>query len=147
MMRTTFVCRACNQTRSYSLLSIPMAEAYAAAGTPRARRLTTRPHGLAGVDRETCSPSDENMFALVAAEKASTSLPLLSRASRSISFARRVLIQFLDIAIKFHARTPKGSGGRLCVAMTSIAQLICALSGSPYGRELGLQSSVVLTPE
>ncbi len=33
MMRTTFVCRACNQTHSYSL-SIPMAEAYAAACTP-----------------------------------------------------------------------------------------------------------------
>jgi hypothetical protein len=30
MMRTTFVCRACNQTRNYSL-SIAMAEAYATA--------------------------------------------------------------------------------------------------------------------
>jgi hypothetical protein len=30
MMRTTFVCRACNQTRNYSL-SIEMAEAYATA--------------------------------------------------------------------------------------------------------------------
>jgi hypothetical protein len=30
MRRTTFVCRACNQTRSYSL-SIPMAKAYAPA--------------------------------------------------------------------------------------------------------------------
>jgi hypothetical protein len=34
MMRTTFVCRACNQTRNYSL-SIPMAEAYAAASAPK----------------------------------------------------------------------------------------------------------------
>jgi hypothetical protein len=33
--RTTFVCRACNQTRSYSL-SIPMAEAYEAACAPAA---------------------------------------------------------------------------------------------------------------
>jgi hypothetical protein len=30
MVRTTFVCRACNQTRNYSL-SIAMAEAYATA--------------------------------------------------------------------------------------------------------------------
>jgi RNase P subunit RPR2 len=34
MMRTTFVCRACNQTRSYSL-SISMAEAYATAPAPQ----------------------------------------------------------------------------------------------------------------
>ena len=34
MMRTTFVCRACNQTRNYSL-SLPMAEAYAAACAPK----------------------------------------------------------------------------------------------------------------
>ena len=33
MRRTTFVCRACNQTRSYSL-SISMAEAYAPAAAP-----------------------------------------------------------------------------------------------------------------
>jgi hypothetical protein len=33
MRRTTFVCRACNQTRSYSL-SIAMAEAYATAPAP-----------------------------------------------------------------------------------------------------------------
>jgi len=33
MRRTTFVCHACNQTRSYSL-SIPMAEAYATARAP-----------------------------------------------------------------------------------------------------------------
>jgi RNase P subunit RPR2 len=33
MKRTTFVCRACNQTRSYSL-SISMAEAYATTAVP-----------------------------------------------------------------------------------------------------------------
>ena len=33
MQRTTFVCRVCNQTRSYSL-SATMAEAYAAASAP-----------------------------------------------------------------------------------------------------------------
>jgi hypothetical protein len=35
MQRTTFVCYACNQTRSYSL-SAAMAQAYAAASAPMA---------------------------------------------------------------------------------------------------------------
>jgi hypothetical protein len=38
MMRTTFVCRACNQTRNYSL-SIAMAKAYATAAAHAAERL------------------------------------------------------------------------------------------------------------
>ena len=36
------------------------------------------------------------------------------------------------------AQTPKGSGGHLCVAMTSIAQLICALWELPYRARIGI---------
>ena len=42
MQRTTFVCRVCNQTRSYSL-SATMAEAYAAASAPVATAKQPQP--------------------------------------------------------------------------------------------------------
>jgi hypothetical protein len=41
-------------------------------------------------------------------------------------------------------QTPKRSGGHLCVAMTSIAQLICALWELLIGRESEWQPSVAL---
>jgi hypothetical protein len=44
------------------------------------------------------------------------------------------------------AQTPKRSGGHLCVAMTSIAQLICALWELLIGRKSGRQPSVALLP-
>jgi hypothetical protein len=43
-------------------------------------------------------------------------------------------------------QTPKRSGGHLCVAMTSIAQLICALWELLIGRESEWQPSVALLP-
>jgi hypothetical protein len=44
------------------------------------------------------------------------------------------------------AQTPKRNGGHLCVAMTSIAQLICALWELLIGRESEWQPSVALPP-
>jgi hypothetical protein len=51
-----------------------------------------------------------------------------------------------QLSNRLPAQMPKRSGGHLFVAMTSIAQLICALWELLIGRESGRQPSVALLP-